>query len=155
MHHPFTHFQQALYALAPTDRERAQKLGVSLRTIVEYRAGRLPRALYTLVHSTALADALARDAQQLRAYPTLPPPAAPDATDAPPLPGSVPLPTTWHTTGDGLVLSTTITQHIRRVPDAHADAQMSCSAEQAAGHPDADGAAAALDASQWSGYDPA
>jgi hypothetical protein len=163
MHHPFTHFQHALHALAPTDRERAHKLGVSLRTIVEYRAGRLPRALFTLVHSTALADALARDAHHLRASPTLPPPAVPDEADEPPLPGSVHLPTTWLTTVDGLVLSTTITQQLRRVPQEHADAQVPWSADQAAGHPAASrseadpnpSSLAAGAAPGVAGYDPA
>jgi hypothetical protein len=59
-------FTQKLVTLAPNDRERAKLLGVSPRTITDYKAGKFPRILIALAEWPELAQALLSDAQALK-----------------------------------------------------------------------------------------
>lgn len=44
--------------MGANDRERAQRLGVSVRTITEYKAGRFPRIIFALAENPNLITAL-------------------------------------------------------------------------------------------------
>ncbi len=57
------HFTEALRALGATDAERAQQLGISPRTFVEYKAGRLPVGVRSLWRRPEVLLALAADAE--------------------------------------------------------------------------------------------
>jgi hypothetical protein len=67
----FPNFTQALNNLGRNDQERAERLGIPVRTLTRYKAGKLPRSLLIWVNNpTALQilHALASDAQNLQAY---------------------------------------------------------------------------------------
>lgn len=55
-------FTQALNALGATDKKRAEALGVSRVTLIEYREGRMPRYIIRLMRQPILLRALADDA---------------------------------------------------------------------------------------------
>ena len=57
-----TNFTQQLVKLGSNDRDRATALGVSPRTITDYKAGKFPRILIALAERPELAQALLIDA---------------------------------------------------------------------------------------------
>lgn len=59
-------FTRELVTLGANDRERARLLGVSPRTITDYKAGKFPRILMALAERPDLAQALLNDAQALQ-----------------------------------------------------------------------------------------
>lgn len=59
-------FTEKLVGLAANDRDRAKALGVSARTITDYKAGKFPRILMTLAERPELAQALLHDAQAFK-----------------------------------------------------------------------------------------
>lgn len=62
-------FTNALLALGKTDRERAQALGVSVRSVTRYKVAELlPQAERLMAHPKLL-RALADDAERLQAQP--------------------------------------------------------------------------------------
>jgi hypothetical protein len=61
-------FTNALLSLGPNDRERAEKLGIPIRTFMDYKAGRLPWHVIRLMRPDLL-RALAQDAEQSVAQP--------------------------------------------------------------------------------------
>jgi hypothetical protein len=56
-----TNFQQAIKALGKNDIERAAALGIPRRTLLEYKAGRLPQAIMRFGQKPMLLLALAVD----------------------------------------------------------------------------------------------
>jgi DNA-binding XRE family transcriptional regulator len=56
-------FTKALNALGSTDQERAQALGVSRVTLIEWKKGRYPNAISILSQHIELVRALIRDAE--------------------------------------------------------------------------------------------
>jgi hypothetical protein len=56
-------FTKALNALGTTDQERAQALGMSRVTLIEWKSGRLPIQIKRLLDQPQLIVALATDAQ--------------------------------------------------------------------------------------------
>ena len=56
-------FTKALNALGTTDQERAQALGVSRITLIEWKNGRYPNAIAILRQHIDLVRALIRDAE--------------------------------------------------------------------------------------------
>ena len=62
-------FRRAIAQLPGTDRERAKRLGVGLRTLTEYKAGRFPRIIRALAEHPDLARSLAGDLQTQRSTP--------------------------------------------------------------------------------------
>lgn len=65
----FPNFVDALKRLAKNDPERAQKLGVSPRTLTRYRAGQLPPPLDQMIDYPDLLSALLSDAQAAKSDP--------------------------------------------------------------------------------------
>lgn len=59
----YPHYLAAIDSLGTTDRIRAQRLGVSVRTVTDYKAGKYPRIIDTLVRNPILLEALMRDVQ--------------------------------------------------------------------------------------------
>jgi hypothetical protein len=56
-------FTNALLALGSTDRERADNLGIPLRTFMDYKAGRLPQKVRRFMRRDIL-DAMLKDVEQ-------------------------------------------------------------------------------------------
>jgi hypothetical protein len=61
----FAHLIHAVHALGPTDTVRARRLGVSLRTLLDYKRGRFPRIVSALLERPDLVMALAADSHTL------------------------------------------------------------------------------------------
>jgi transcriptional regulator with XRE-family HTH domain len=62
-------FQQALKELGPTDRERAERLGVTIRTITRYKREEILPNTERLLTIPTMLRALAADAEQAEAVP--------------------------------------------------------------------------------------
>lgn len=58
----FSSFHQAILDMGATDEERAKKLGISIRTITEYKAYKYPRIVRALAKHPVLVQALLQDA---------------------------------------------------------------------------------------------
>lgn len=59
----FNHFIRALHTFGPSDVERAQTLGITLRSFYRYKAGQLPAFATFLMRHPTLAQAVLDDAQ--------------------------------------------------------------------------------------------
>lgn len=60
----YPRFITALMALGKNDRERAERLGVSTKTVARYRAGQIPDPVEHLLQYPHLLRELAEDAAQ-------------------------------------------------------------------------------------------
>lgn len=63
-----TNFTQEINAAGSTDNERANNLGISMRTLYRYKSGTLPALRWLLQHPSLL-RALADDAEILKKVP--------------------------------------------------------------------------------------
>lgn len=65
---PFPRARAALAALGSSDEERAKALGVSVRTLKEYKAGRWPRNVMRLLCTPRIPEVLL---EEIRANPSV------------------------------------------------------------------------------------